>query len=207
MNENLGFDPKQWENTEAIEMGEYETLKLGGHEVVIKGAKLYKSEQTENTSLKVIVDIAGKDEQAGYFQKQFDEAKKNKKEGEEIKWANSASKYFSLKEESLAYTKGFITCLEKSNEGFKFDMKKGWEQLVGLKCAGVFGLEEYEDREFKIRTVTKLVQMRSLDKLPEIKIPRVKLLDGSYVEYESYKPPKNDSSNDTIEISDSDLPF
>lgn len=202
MNKNLGFDPKLWESVEAIEMGEYETLKLGGHEIVIKGAKLYKSEQTGNVSLKVIVDIAGKDEQAGYFQKQFDENTNAEK-----KWANGASKYFSLKEESLAYTKGFITCLEKSNEGFKFDMTKGWEQLVGLKCAGVFGLEEYEDREFKIRATTKLVQIRSLDKLPEIKIPRVKLLDGSYVDYESYKPSQNNSNNETIEISDDALPF
>ena len=202
MNKNLGFDPKLWESVEAIEMGEHETLKLGGHEIVIKGAKLYKSEQTGNVSLKVIVDIAGKDEQAGYFQKQFDESTNAEK-----KWPNGASKYFSLKEESLAYTKGFITCLEKSNEGFKFDMTKGWEQLVGLKCAGVFGLEEYEDREFKVRTTTKLVQIRSLDKLPEIKIPRVKLLDGSYVDYESYKPSQNNSNNETIEINDDALPF
>ena len=183
-------------------MGDYEPLKLGGHELVIKGAKLYKSEQTGNTSLKVIVDIAGKDEQAGYFQKQFDENTSADK-----KWPNSASKYFSLKDETIAYTKGFITSLEKSNVGFKFDMKKGWEQLVGLKCAGVFGLEEYEDREFKIRSRVKLTQIRSLDKLPEIKIPRVKLFDGSYVEYESYKPTQNDSTGTTIEINDSDLPF
>lgn len=202
MNENLGFDPKQWDSVEAIEMGDYEPLKLGGHELVIKGAKLYKSEQTGNTSLKVIVDIAGKDEQAGYFQKQFDENTSADK-----KWPNSASKYFSLKDETIAYTKGFITSLEKSNVGFKFDMKKGWEQLVGLKCAGVFGLEEYEDREFKIRSRVKLTQIRSLDKLPEIKIPRVKLFDGSYVEYESYKPTQNDSTGTTIEINDSDLPF
>ena len=203
MNSELGFDLKDWEAAEAIEMGDFESVKLGGHEVVILGAKINEGEEGKK-SLKVIVDIAGKDEQAGYFKKQFDENTKKDK-----KWSNGATRYLSLKKENLGYTKGFITALEKSNPKFKFDTSKNWEQLKGLKCAGVFGLEEYEDLEGDIRVATKLVQFRSLDKLDEIKIPRVKLIDGSYVDYEEYKSGKKGSSkaDDAIEISEEMLPF
>lgn len=204
---NLGFDLKDWEETEAKELGEFESLELGGHEIVVMDAKLYESQVSGNTSLKVSVDIAGNDKQKGFFKKQYDENTNADK-----KWSNGATRYLSLKKESLAYTKGFISCLEKSNKGFKFDTSKGWEQLKNLKCAGVFGLEEYEKQDGTIGTATKLTQFRSLDKLAEIKIPKVKLLDGTYVEYNQYK--KSDAlltatetfGADCVEISD-ELPF
>ena len=204
---NLGFDLKDWEETEAKELGEFESLELGGHEIVVMDARLYESQVSGNTSLKVSVDIAGNDKQKGFFKKQYDENTNADK-----KWSNGATRYLSLKKESLAYTKGFISCLEKSNKGFKFDTSKGWEQLKNLKCAGVFGLEEYEKQDGTIGAATKLTQFRSLDKLAEIKIPKVKLLDGTYVEYDQYK--KSDAlltatetfGADCVEISD-ELPF
>lgn len=199
---NLGFDINEWNETEAKEFGEFERLELGGHEVVIKTAELYENPVSHNKSLKVTVDIAGNDKQAGYFQKQYDDNNSADK-----KWSNGATRYMSLKNEHLAYTKGFITALEKSNNNFKFDTSKGWEQLVNLKCAGVFGLEEYEKQDGTIGTSTKLQNFRSLDKLNEIKIPRVKLLNGGTIEYDKYVP--NNSTNnpselfgDTVEISD-----
>lgn len=199
---NLGFDINDWNNTEAKEFGGFETLKLGGHEVVIKEASLYTSDISGNTSLKVEVDIAGNDEQKGFFQKQYDNNDNANK-----KWSNGATRYLSLKKESLAYTKGFISTLENSNNGFKFDTSKDWSQLKGLKCAGVFGLEEYEKEDGTIGTATKLTQFRSLDKLSEIKIPKVKKLDGSYIEYENYNTNNNYTDNDIIEISGDQLPF
>ena len=200
---NLGFDLKDWEETEAREFGEFETLELGGHEVVIKNAELYKSEQSGNTSLKVEVDIAGNDKQAGFYQKQFDENTNMDK-----RWPAGATRYMSLKKESLAYTKGFITALEKSNNGFKFDTNKDWEQLKGLKCAGVFGLEQYLNNEGQTKVATKLLQFRSLDKLAEIKIPNVRLLNGSTISYEEYmknatvqNSTPEDVFGETVEIS------
>lgn len=204
---NLGFDLKDWEEVEAVEMGDRETLELGGHEVVIMDARLYTSEQSGNTSLKVCVDIAGNDKQKGFFKKQYDNNMLSEK-----KWPTGATRYFSLKKESLGYTKGFITSLEKSNNGFKFNTSKGWEQLNGLKCAAAFGLEEYTDNEGKTRTATKLTQFRSLDKLKDIQIPKVKMLDGTYVDYddynEFYRNKKDDSVlNNVVEISPESLPF
>lgn len=204
---NLGFDMKDWDNVEAVEMGGFETLELGGHIVEIKTAGLYTG-KTGNTSLKIEVDTHKEDKQPGFFQKQFDENQNADK-----KWSNGATRYMSLKKESLQFTKGFIeTTLPNSNPNFKFDKTKGWEQLVGLKCIGVFGLEEYEKQDGTIGTATKLVQFRSLDKFGNIKIPKVKLLDGSTMDYEEYRNRRNDSANlsqveSAVEINPEDLPF
>ena len=195
-----------WDKTEAKEFGDFETLALGSHEIVIMDAREYTSEFTGNTSLKVSVDIAGNDKQKGFFKNQYDENANSDK-----KWPSGAVKYLSLKDEQLAYLKGFITSLEKSNNNFKFNTKGNWEQLKGLKLAGQFGIEEYKDNEGNIKAATKLVQFRSLDKLNEIKIPKVKLLDGSFMEYEDYKNRSiniaNDKSNDVVEINPDSLPF
>ena len=202
----MNFDLDLFEKTEAKEFGEYEALELGGHEIVIMDAREYTSDFTGNTSLKVSVDIGGNDKQKGYFKKQYDENTSADK-----KWSNGAIKYLSLKNEQIAYLKGFITALEKSNSNFKFNTKGTWEQLKGLKLAGQFGLEEYTDNEGNTKTATKLVQFRSLDKLSEIKIPKVKLLDGSLVEYKDYKNRSvntaKDIFDDVVEINPDELPF
>ena len=205
----MNFNMDLWETTEAKEFGEIERLELGGHELVILDAREYKSEISGNVSLKVSVDIGGKDKQKGFFQKQYDNNTLS-----ERKWPTGGVKYMSLKDEQLGFLKGFITALEKSNPNFKFNTKGTWEQLKGLKIAGQFGLEEYEKQDGDIGTATKIVQFRSLDKMNEIKIPKVKLLNGDMVEYEEYKKmnDENKQLNDlfgdsVVEISSSDLPF
>ena len=201
----MNFNKNLWETTEAKEFGDFETLELGGHEVVIMNAEEYTSVITGNTSLKVSVDIAGNDKQKGFFKKQYDENKDANK-----KWSSGATKYLSLKDEQLPYLKGFITALEKSNNNFKFNPNGTWEQLKNLKVAGVFGLEEYEKEDNTIGTATKLVQFRSLDKLNEIKIPKVRKLNGELVDYEDYKNNKNSSLSpfeSSVEITDDMLAF
>ena len=201
----MNFNMDLWDETEAKEFGEYENLELGGHEIVILDAREHKSEFSGNISLKISVDISGNDKQKGFFKKQYDENTSADK-----KWPTGSVKYLSLKDEQLGYLKGFITSLEKSNPGFKFNKKGTWEQLKNLKLAGQFGLEEYKKQDGTIGTATKLVQFRSLDKLKDIKIPKVKKLDGSLVEYEDYKETKtvkNNSNpfgelNDLVEITD-----
>ena len=201
----MNFNMDLWDKTEAKEFGEYENLELGGHEIVILDAREHKSEFSGNISLKISVDISGNDKQKGFFKKQYDENTSADK-----KWPTGAVKYLSLKDEQLGYLKGLITSLEKSNPNFKFNKKGTWEQLKNLKLAGQFGLEEYKKQDGTIGTATKLVQFRSLDKLKEIKIPKVKKLDGSLVEYEDYKETKTEKSNsnpfgelnDLVEITD-----
>lgn len=205
----MNFNIDLWETTDPKEFGEFEVLELGGHELIIVDAEEYTSPVTDNTSLKVTVDIAGTDKQKGFFKKQYDENTNADK-----KWPSAGVKYLSLKDEQLAYLKGFITALEKSNKGFKFNVKGDWTQIKNLKIAGQFGLEEYEKQDKSIGTTTKLVQFRSLDKLKNIKIPRVKLVDGTMVDYEEYhnnsfnRPNSSNNSNpfddfnDAVEISD-----
>lgn len=204
----MNFNMDLWETTEAKEMGEREALELGGHELIIMDAREYTSEVSGNTSLKVCVDIGGNDKQKGFFKKQYDNNNLS-----ERKWSNGATKYMSLKDEQIAYLKGFITAIEKSNPSFKFNTKGTWEQLKGLKLAGQFGLEEYTKQDGSVGAATKLVQFRSLDKLNEIQIPKVKKIDGTYVDYDKYQAPTNDNANleslfaNSPEIADEEMPF
>ena len=184
---------------------EFERLELGGHKGIIKSVEEYTSVQSGNTSLKVEVDTDKDDKQPGYFQEQFDTNSNADK-----RWSNGATKYVSLKQDEncIKMLKGFITAVENSNPNFKYDWSKDTEQLKGKKVGLIFGLEEYEDQEGKLKTSTKLVQFRSIDKVDNAKIPKVKLLDGTFVEYETYTLPQNNTSNpfdgmeDVVEITD-----
>ena len=106
--------------------------------------------------------------------------------------------------------KAFITAYENSN-GCKFDWNKNWEQLTGKKIGIVFGMEEYQNQAGELKTVNKLREFRSIDKVDNVKIPKVKLLDGSFMEYEDYKNRSvntaKDIFDDVVEISDDQLPF
>lgn len=196
--------PKNWDSVQA-NTGDYESLKLGAHEVIIKNAYEYTG-MTGNTSLKIEVDIDDKDEQKGFYQKQYDNNTNSDK-----KWPNASCKYISLKEDDtcLALYKGFTTIIENSNPGYKWNFDE--KTLIGKKLCGVYGLEEYKKQDGTIGAATKLVQFRSLDKLNEIKIPKVKLLDGSFVEYENYhKPSVNEVPSEfenVVEITNEELPF
>lgn len=191
----MNFNKELWEKAEPKEFGEFETLELGGHEIVILDAREHTSEFSGNTSLKISVDIAGNDKQAGFFKKQYDDDKRQEK-----KWPNGAVKYLSLKDEQIGYLKGFITALENSNPNFTFNSNGTWEQLKGLKCAGQFGLEQYEKQDGTFGFATRLNQFRSLDKLPEIKVPKVRFLDGSSLDYEEYKEVQKISNANQNEI-------
>lgn len=190
--------PKNWDKIEGIEFGDYETLELGGHEVVIKNAYEYTG-QTGNTSLKIEVDIAGNDKQAGFYQKQFDSNPSADKW-----WPTGACKFISLKEDEncVALFKGFTTVIENSNPGYKWNFDE--KTLIGKKLCGVFGLEEFEKQDGSVGVATKLTQFRSLSKLNEVKIPKVKLLDNSYIDYEDYQAVKTSNAQTVIEGDDID---
>ena len=196
--------PKNWDSVQA-NTGDYESLKLGGHEVIIKSAEEYVG-MTGNHSLKVEVDIAGNDEQRDFFQKQY-----NNNTNADKRWSSASTKYISLKDDDncVAMFKGFTTCVEKSNPGYTWNFDE--RTLIGKKLCGVYGLEEFEKQDGTVGTATKLVQFRSLDKLKDVKIPKVKLLDGTLVEYEEYKNRPAQSNDpfkgleDVVEITDSFL--
>lgn len=81
--------------------------------------------------------------------------------------------------------KGFTTSVEKSNPGYVWNFNE--KTLIGKKLCGVFGLEQYEKQDGSTGFATRLMQFRSLEKLNEVKVPKVRFLDGSQLDYEEYK--------------------
>ena len=186
---------------------EFEKLELGGHKGIIIKAEEYTSDFSGKKSLKVYVDTASDDKQPGYFKKQYENDTRIDR-----KYPNGAIKYVPLGEEEnqVKILKSFITAYENSNN-CQFDWNKDWEQLKGKKIGIVFGQEEYTSQDGTTKLATKLNQFRSIDKVDNVKIPKVKLLDGSYVEYEEYTKSSADKAKDlfgsSVEISSDNLPF
>lgn len=184
-------------------------ISLGGHKGIIKKVGEYKSEQSGNVSLKVEVDTSADDTQPNYFQQQYDNNTNADK-----KWPTGATKYVSLKQEEncVKMLKAFITAVENSNAGFEYDWAKEVSQLEGKKVGLVFGYEEYSDNDGNTKLATKLNQFRSADKVDNVNIPRVRTLNGSYIDYDEYMEAREEGSsyNDTsdgIILSDDELPF
>lgn len=203
---------KKPENYDNVEVNlEFTPIALGGHKGIIMGVEEYTSELSGNTSLKVSVDTAKDDTQPQYFTEQYKNDTRPDK-----KWSNSAIKYVSLKDDEncVRMLKSFITSVENSNNGFTYNWDKDVDQLKGKKVGLVFGLEEYTNNDGETKTITKLNQFRSIDKVDGVKIPKVKLIDGSFVEYEEYKN-RNDETKQlnemfgsgVVEINSQELPF
>lgn len=197
--------PKMYDEININE--EYEKISLGGHKGIIIKAEEYTSDFSGKKSLKVYVDTAKDDKQPEYFKKQYENDTRIDR-----KWSNSAIKYVPLGEEEnqIKMLKSFITAYENSNN-CQFDWNKDWDQLKGKKIGIVFGMEEYENQAGELKTVNKLREFRSIDKIDNIKIPKVKLLDGSYVDYEEYNKSSADKAKDLfgdiVEIDSDSLPF
>ena len=186
---------------------EFEKLELGGHKGIIIKAEEYTSDFSGKKSLKVYVDTASDDKQPEYFKKQYENDTRIDR-----KYPNGAIKYVPLGEEEnqIKMLKSFITAYENSN-GCQFDWNKDWEQLKGKKIGIVFGQEEYISQDGTTKLATKLNQFRSIDKVDNVKIPKVKLLDNTYVDYEEYTKSSADKAKDlfgsSVEVSSEDLPF
>ena len=197
--------PSNYDNVEVTEF-DFTSIELGGHKGIIMKAEEYTSPQSGKTSLRVSVDTAKDDKQPEYFTEQYKNDTRIDK-----KWSNSAIKYIPLGEEEnqVKMLKAFITSYENSNS-CQFDWNKDWVQLNGKKIGLVFGMEEYLNQEGKLKTINKLREFRSIDKVDNIKIPKVKLLDGSYVSYDDYMERKEDKFadfKDCVEINPDSLPF
>ena len=197
--------PSNWDAVEVMEF-DYTPIELGGHKGIIMKAEEYTSPQSGKTSLKVSVDTSKDDKQPEYFAEQYKNDNRIDK-----KWSNSAIKYVPIGEEEnqVKMLKAFITAYENSNN-CQFDWNKEVDQLKGKKIGLVFGMEEYLNQEGKLKTINKLRDFRSIDKVDNVQIPKVKLLDGSYVSYDDYMERKEDKFadfKDCVEINPDSLPF
>ena len=195
---------KDFDKIEAKGMDDFRGLPIGAYECVIMDARVNHNEQSGKDTFKVSVDIAS-GEFKDYFRKMYENDTRIDR-----KWNNNAVKYLSYTGDNVAYFKGFITTVENSNVGYKWD----WDEtkLKGKKVCGVFQYEEYEKQDGTKGIKVRLNKFRSLDKLKEIEVSdSIKMLDGTYTSYDDYmekveeKKPFSDFG-DIVEISD-ELPF
>ncbi len=191
---------KDFDKVEAKGMDDFRGLPIGAYECVIMDARVNHNEQSGKDTFKVSVDIAS-GEFKDYFRKMYENDTRIDR-----KWNNNAVKYLSYTGDNVAYFKGFIKTIENSNVGYTWD----WDEtkLKGKKVCGVFQYEEYEKQDGTKGIKVRLNKFRSLDKLKEIEVSdSIKMLDGSYVDYEEYMESKEDNKTNEVEVSQADLPF
>ena len=194
---------KDFDKIEAKGMDDFRGLPIGAYECVIMDARVNHNEQSGKDTFKVSVDIAS-GEFKDYFRKMYENDTRIDR-----KWNNNAIRYLAYKGDNVAFFKGFIKTIENSNIGYTWD----WDEtkLKGKKVCGVFQYEEYEKQDGTKGIKVRLSKFRSLDKLKDIEVSdSVKLLDGTYVDYEEYierqDNPLSDFKNE-MEISEEQLPF
>lgn len=198
-----------------------ERLKLGGHVCKVLEAKIEeltsRKDGKKYEQLVIKFDIESPDEQAGFYAKKFTEDAE--KDALNAKWKG----YHRISvptDESEDFIKsrfkGFTTSVEESNPGYKWN----WEEntLIGKVFGGVFSFEEFVTQDGKTITMTKIRYVKSTDKINEVEVPKVKMADGSFMEYDDYVEMKeaernNNENTNSISTTDSgtmsgdDLPF
>lgn len=198
---------ENWNEIEAKGMDDFKALPIGAYECKIINAVENHNEQSGKTTLKVMVDIAS-GEYKDYFKKRY-----NSNTAIDRKWDNNATKYLAFEGENTSFFKGFITTVENSNVGYKWN----WEEstLRDKKIVGVFQYEQYEKQDGTKALKVRLTKFRSLDKLGEIKVSdSVKMLDGTYRSYDDYMEFVENKTTSVEEvfgngvtITEQDLPF
>lgn len=199
---------ENWDTVEAKGMEDFKALPIGAYECIIRKAMVHKNPTTEKESFRVCVDIANGDFK-GYFQKRFDNNPNSDK-----KWDNNATRYLAFQGDNSAYFKGFITCVENSNPGYKWD----WDEtkLTNKKICGVFQYEEYEKQDGTKAVKVRLNKFRSLDKMKEAienLSDSVRLLNGTYMSIDDYNEKYEKSTAEEIfgssivELDSGDMPF
>lgn len=164
------------------EAGEFKRLPAGIYGVKITNVV----DVPEKEYFEVYCDIT-KGEYANYFKMMTDSGLKD-----------ASKSVRSYKTNALPFFKAFITAIEKTNTGYKWDWDE--KKLIGKNVIAVFGEEEYLDKNNEVKIGTKLVEFRSLEAYQQnrIKVPELKKLPTPVVE----------STNlEAVEVNLDDLPF
>lgn len=197
-----------------------ERLSLGGHICKVLEAKIEQLESKKDgkkyEQLVIKFDIEAPDEQAGFYATKF--ANDARADALNAKW-KGYHKISVPTDESEDFIKSnfkaFTTSVEESNPGYKWN----WDEntLVGKTFGGIFGLEEFITQDGRTLSLTKIRFVRSTNKIGEASIPKVKMADKTYMDYNKYVEMKkseregnNSVNNTTTEsgtLSGDDLPF
>jgi hypothetical protein len=167
--------------------GEFDSMVPGGYICKIKAVTC--EDKPYGELLTIEFDIA-EGEKKGFYQKQFDETKK---------WYGKY--YQTIKKDDLRFFKGFITAIEESNSGFKWN----WDEkaLVGKLFGAIFAEEEYQNDKGEVKVSCKCRQVRSVQAIKEgkFKVPELKKLSNS-----TFTSTSSPTFN-PFETSDEELPW
>ena len=190
------------DNIETITEGEYKR-PIGGF--ICKITKV--TDVPEKSYLKIEYDIV-----EGEFKGYFTELREKKG------MVNAGTFIRSYKDTALGFFKGFITAVEESNEGYKFNGDE--TTLKGKKVGIIIGEEEYEYNG-EVKTGIKVRWIRNVEAIKnnDYTMPEKKVLAqtvSATAECPDVFGAKSNSSNtetktsisDAVEIdADDDLPF
>ena len=168
------------------EAGEFKKLPAGIYGVKITGVK----DVAENQYFEITCDIV-KGEYANYFSTLVANGLQD-----------TSKTIRSYKEKALPFFKAFITAVEKTNPGYKWDWDE--KKLVGKNVMAVFGEEEYLDKNGEVKVGTHLVEFRSLEAYQQGKIQVPELKKLSQTEKEPVSEPIQDVPG---LLNTDDLPF
>lgn len=193
-----------WENIK--ESSDFKRLEAGAYICAIK----FVEDVPEKEYLKIYFDIV-KGDNKGYFQKLYDsDTRKDKK------WPIAGTLIRSYKDSALSMFKGFITAIEKSNKGYKWDFNE--KSLVKKYIGLIIADEEYLTQKGAKRVRNYVASVRSLDAIEkgDFTIPALKELDESKLPdmnkaEDKFIDPFADSTTDTeettVEDEDTSSPF
>lgn len=152
-------------------------LEPGGYELKIVGAKVEQFTSCE--ILKVAFDIINNEQFAGFYKQRFEAAKL---QNADAKWSGVFDVFIPKDDGSEldGYTKQafkrFVTSVERSNDGFTWN----WDEnsLKGKTFGGLFGREEFQTKDGKLKFAVKCRFPRSIDSIRsgDYQIPEDKLL-------------------------------
>lgn len=186
-----------WENVQ--EPTKFKRLAPGGYICAIKDVK----DVPEKEYLEIQFDIVKGDEK-GYFQKQYDNDKRENK-----KWPASGTMRRYYNENSESFFKGFITSIEKSNKNFTWN----WDEskLRNKYFGAVIGEQEYVNQKGGKSVALNVVAIHSVETIEngDFEIPQLKVLDATKASNQSSKPEfkspfDDDDSSDSVGV---DSPF
>lgn len=199
-----------YEESKTNEFEDKERLQLGPHYCKILEAKVEQLKTQDGRPFEQLVlriDITEPDEQAGFYNRRFQEAAKE--DAMNAKWKG----FYKLtvpEDNSEQFIKNnfktLTTSIEKSNPGYKWN----WEEntLVGKEFCGVFGLEEFVNAEGTTISFTRCRFIRSTENMDKIPIPKVRLADKTLMDYDEYvekKKAERQGNNNVNTSQDSDF--
>jgi hypothetical protein len=189
-----------YDDIEIFEGGK--ALEVGGYILKIMNAKV--EEYATCSILKVAFDIA-EGEFKDHFKERFD---RDKKQNAEAKWKGVFDVFIPKDDGSEldGYTKQnfkrFITSVEKSNNGFKWD----WDEtkLKGKLFGGVFGREEFQTDKGEYKFAVKCRWCNSVE---TIKNGDFNIPDDKLIKRDNNSTSDMDLSGYETILADGDVPF